>query len=215
MKSFGQIYFTDDVLAKQEKIGVREKYQKVYRNRFSGPLDERTRDFIQTRTTAYIASNSASGYPYVQHRGGPAGFLKIIGEGEIGFANYHGNQQLITGGNLVKDDRVSLILMDYARQTRLKIAGRMQMIEASEDPDLAKRLAQDGQGPVERLARIQIEAVDWNCPKYIEQRFNKDEVSALVAPHLAARDDAIAVLSARLKELGENPDALLSKEQSQ
>lgn len=214
MKNFGEIFFTEDVQQKQDELGVRDKFQHVYRNRFTGVLDEQMRAFIETRTTAYIASNSTSGYPYVQHRGGPAGFLKVIGETEVGFSDYHGNQQIITGGNLVKDDRVSLILMDYARQTRLKMVGRMTMVQANENPDLAQTLAQDGQGPVERLARIYVEAVDWNCPKYIEQRFNKDEVSALVAPHLASRDRQIEILSARLKSLGEDPDALLSQETS-
>ncbi|MEP2204224.1 MAG: pyridoxamine 5'-phosphate oxidase family protein, partial [Tateyamaria sp.] len=211
---FGEIFFTEDVQAKQVKTGVRDKFQHVYRNRFTGPLDESMRDFTETRTTFYIASNSTSGFPYVQHRGGPAGFLKMIGGDEIGFADYHGNQQEITGGNLVADDRVSLILMDYARQTRLKIVGHMTMVAASEDADLTEKVAQDGQGPVERVARIRVIAVDWNCPKYIEQRFNRDEVSALVAPHLASRDQAIETLSARLAALGEDPKALLAQDKN-
>ena len=215
MKNFGEIFFTEDVQEKQDRLGVRDKFQHVYRTRFTGVLDDAMRNFIETRTTIYVASNSTSGYPYVQHRGGPSGFLKVIGETEVGFADYHGNQQIITGGNLVKDNRVSVIAMDYARQTRLKMVGRMTMVDAGDDLALAETLAQDGQGPVERLARIRVEAVDWNCPKYIEQRFNKDEVSTLVAPHLSSRDKTIDILSARLKELGENPVTLLSQEISQ
>ena len=209
MKGFGAYLFTTAVTAEQDRIGTAEKYARVYENRLTGPLDQATRDFIESRTSFYIATNSASGFPYIQHRGGPAGFLKVTGDSTLGFADYRGNQQLISKGNLAEDDHVSLFFMDYAERRRLKAIGHMTLVDAAEEPDLVTAFATDGQGPVERIARIKLAAIDWNCPQYIEQRFTQDQITTLVAPHLAERDRKIAALSDRLRALGENPEALL------
>lgn len=208
MKSFGTYLFTSAVTAEQARIGAAEKYARAYENRLTGPLDDATRAFIQARTSFYIATNSSSGFPYIQHRGGPQGFLKIIGDNTLGFADYRGNQQLISKGNLTEDDRVSLFFMDYSERRRLKAIGHMTLVDAAEKPDLIGPLTTDGQGPVERIATIKLAAIDWNCPQYIEQRFTQDQVTARVAPHLSARDRKIEALSARLRELGESPEAI-------
>ena len=208
MKSFGKLLFTPAVTAEQARIGTAEKYARVYENRLTGPLDHATRAFIETRTSFYIATNSSAGFPYIQHRGGPPGFLKVTGDDTLGFADYRGNQQLITKGNLTEDDRVSLFFMDYAERRRLKAIGHMTLTNAAENPDLIESLATDGQGTVERIATIRLAAIDWNCPQYITPRFTQDQVTALVAPHLAERDRKIEALSARLRELGEIPEAV-------
>ena len=206
MDNFAQHMFTPLVKAEQEKDGMRERFEKMYRNRFTGPFDERARSFIETRSTFYMATVSETGWPYVQHRGGPVGFLKLLDDDTLGFADYHGNQQYISKGNLQKDDRVSLILMDYPSQSRLKLIGHMTMEDADKNPDLAAKLSIEGEGPVERIATIKLTAIDWNCPKYIVPRYTQDEVTALVAPHLSERDEKIEMLKARLRALGEDPD---------
>ena len=148
---------------------------------------------------------SETGWPYLQHRGGPRGFLKVLDVDTVGFADYRGNRQFISQGNLARDDRVSLFAMDYPRQSRMKLQGHASMRAAADAPDLVDRLATEGQGRVERVVTIRIIAFDWNCPQYITRRFDEAEVNALVAPHLAARDRAIARLSERLTVLGEDP----------
>lgn len=208
MDSFAEHMFTPNVKKEQEKEGMRERFEHMYRNRLKGPLDDDAIAFIQSRTSFYMATVSETGWPYVQHRGGPAGFLKVTGEETLGFADYLGNKQHISRGNLAGNERVSLFLMDYPRRARLKLIGHMKIMDATSDPELAKTLSVDNEGPVERLAKVELVAIDWNCPKYIEPRYTQDEVTNLVAPHLAERDKQIETLKARLRQLGEDPDNL-------
>jgi predicted pyridoxine 5'-phosphate oxidase superfamily flavin-nucleotide-binding protein len=196
MDSYGAHMFTTAVQAEQDKAGTREKYARVYETRLRGPMDADVRAFLESRTSLYIASVSETGWPYVQHRGGPAGFVKILSEDRIGFADYKGNKQFITTGNLAKSDRVSLFAMDYVRKARLKLIGHATMIPAAEDPALAAQLATEGQGPVERLMTIRIVALDWNCPQYITPRFDTEELTALVGPELSKLETRIAELEA-------------------
>ena len=209
MDSFGKHMFTPSVQAEQDKLGMRDRYAKVYEKRLTGPLPDDAKQFIETRDSFYLATVSETGWPYVQHRGGPRGFLKVIGEDTIAFADYTGNKQMISRGNLAGQTRVSLILMDYPNRARLKLIGHMTMIDAGDDKALADRLRTSPDDPIERLATIRLTAMDWNCPKYITPRYTPDEVTALVAPHLAERDRQIATLSARLTALGEDPETLL------
>ncbi len=119
----------------------------------------------------------------MQYRGGPAGFLRVVDESTLGFADLRGNRQYVTAGNVAADDRVSLFLMDYAHQRRLKIFGHLRMIDAGADPDLVSGLAVPGYaGTVERAALIRVEAFDWNCPQHITPRFTQAEVEQALAP---------------------------------
>ncbi len=206
MKGFGTYLFTPSVRAEQDKLGTGEKYARVYENRLTGPLDPDTRAFLESRTSFYLASKSSSGFPYIQHRGGPPGFLKVLGDETIGFADYAGNKQVITKGNLADDDRVSLFFMDYPTRTRLKALGHMSLVDAAEASELHDTLATQGQGKVERMATIRLVAIDWNCPQYILPRYSQDEVTALMAPLLAERDTKIEALSQRLRDLGHDPE---------
>jgi predicted pyridoxine 5'-phosphate oxidase superfamily flavin-nucleotide-binding protein len=205
MDNYASHMFTTAVQAEQETLGVRDRFQKMYRNRFTDGLDEDVQGFITKRTSFYMATVGETGWPYVQHRGGPPGFLKFLDDNILGFADYTGNKQMISKGNLAGEDRVSLFLMDYARKARLKIIGHAKMVAAEDEPELAGRLETVDQGPVERLVTVRITAFDWNCPKYIEPRFNESEIETMLRPRLEELADENARLRKKLgeKERGE------------
>ncbi|GAB5449175.1 pyridoxamine 5'-phosphate oxidase family protein [Gymnodinialimonas sp.] len=190
--------FTPRVRVEQDRVGMGERYAKTYENRLRDPLDADARAFIETRETFYMASVSETGWPYVQHRGGPLGFLKVLGPERIGFADYVGNKQFISKGNIAGDARVSLILMDYPRRARLKLIGHATVEEAADNPALTDMLQTEGAAPAERLITIDLTAIDWNCPKYITPRLTEPEINAALAPKLKPLTDHIAALEARL-----------------
>jgi predicted pyridoxine 5'-phosphate oxidase superfamily flavin-nucleotide-binding protein len=152
--------------------------------------------FIGARDSFYMATISENGWPYLQHRGGRAGFLRVLNPQELAFADYRGNRQMLSTGNLAGNDRVSLFLMDYPQRTRLKILGHARVEDARQHPALVQQLAEpDVQRIVERLFFIDVVSFDWNCPKYITPRYTVDDIRELTAP-LKAR---IAELEAQLK----------------
>ena len=139
--------------------------------------------FIEERDSFYLATVSESGWPYIQHRGGAAGFLHVVGPRTLAFADYKGNRQLLSTGNLAKCDRVALFLMDYPGRTRLKILGHARVENARTHPELTAQIAPPETRPtVERLFVIEVVAFDWNCPQYITPRYTADEVQAALAP---------------------------------
>ena len=151
-----------------------------------GPLEA---DFIAQRDSFYMASVGETGWPYVQHRGGPVGFLRVLDEQTLGFADFRGNRQYVSTGNFETNDRVSLFFMDYPNQRRLKVLGRAKLLE-EQDTDLLSRLTMpDYQARVEGGFIIHVEAFDWNCPQHITPRYTQSDVDALVAPLLAEIDD--------------------------
>ncbi len=151
---------------------------EAVRNQRLGPSEQ---GFIAARDGFYLASVSESGWPYVQFRGGPAGFLRVMDERTLGFADFRGNRQYITTGNVQANDRVSLFLMDDAHQQRLKIFGHMRIIDAADDPALSESLAVPGYaGRIERLVRVDVEAFDWNCPQHITPRFSEAELATML-----------------------------------
>jgi uncharacterized protein len=140
-------------------------------------------EFIATRDSFYVGSISESGWPYVQHRGGPAGFLRVINETTLVFADYKGNRQLLSTGNLSVNDRVALFLMDYKNRERLKILGHARIEDARVHPELTEQVTDlDMRSSVERLVFIDVVSFDWNCPKYITPRYSADEVEELTGP---------------------------------
>ncbi len=152
--------------------------------------------FIQSRDSFYMATITESGWPYLQHRGGPPGFARVLGPRQIGFADYGGNRQMISVGSLRGDDRVSLFMMDYPHRERLKLLGHARVVDVREQPALADRVAppQGHAAEVERVFIIDLVSYDWNCPKFITPRYTAAEMERVVAP-LKAR---IAELEARL-----------------
>lgn len=161
-------------------------------------LSEAEAQFIADRDSFYLGSISESGWPYIQHRGGPQGFLRVIDEGTLAFADYKGNRQLLTTGNVSVDDRVALFLMDYKNRERLKILGHARVEDARAHPELLAQLADSKmQSSVERLVFIDVVSFDWNCPKYIAPRYSAEEVEEHVGP-LKSR---IAELEAQLRKV--------------
>ena len=182
--AFAEIAFTQGVRELQIQAGSRERYAAMDQsaNR-RDKLTERETTFIDSRDHFFQASVSETGWPYVQHRGGPAGFLKVLDERTLGFADYRGNVQYVSVGNLIHDNRVALILMDYANQRRLKLLGRVRFIDRDTEPDLIERLVTPGyKAIVERGFIISVEAFDWNCPQHITPRFTLAEIDEMTAP---------------------------------
>ena len=160
------------------------------------PLGEAETEFISARDSFYLGTISESGWPYVQHRGGPTGFLRVLNPTTLAFADYKGNHQLLSTGNLAVNDRVALFLMDYPNRARLKILGHARVEDVRARPELAKETAHPSmRSSVERVVLIDVVSFDWNCPKYITPRYSIDEVEALAGP-LKAR---IAELEAQLR----------------
>lgn len=182
--AFADIAFTPGVRELQTKAGSRERYSAMDESTHRrDTLTERETTFIESRDHFFQASVSETGWPYVQHRGGPAGFLKVLDERTLGFADYRGNVQYVSVGNLSHDDRIALILMDYANQRRLKLLGRVRFIDRSNQPELIERLVTPGyKAIVERGFVITLEALDWNCPQHITPRFTQAEIDEMTAP---------------------------------
>jgi len=191
---FLDLAFTPQVLAAQQRYyGRSQVLPPALENDPLGP-DETA--FIESRDSFYMSSVSETGWPYVQHRGGPAGFVKVISPDEIAFADYKGNRQMLSTGNVAANDRVCLFLMDYPGRERLKMLGHAEVLDAREHPELVARITLPELVKItERIVRIRIVSFDWNCPKYITPRYTAAEVTELVAP-LKAR---IAELESQLK----------------
>jgi predicted pyridoxine 5'-phosphate oxidase superfamily flavin-nucleotide-binding protein len=141
-------------------------------------LGDREIAFITARDSFYVASLTEAGAPYIQHRGGPVGFLRVLDAHTLGFADYGGNRQLLTAGHLRRDPRVALFLMDYPARRRLKIDGEAEVVDLESDPQLVDLLRPQGPagGEPERLFRIRVDAFDWNCPQFITPRFTETEL---------------------------------------
>ena len=184
--AFAEITFTPSVKAAQSLYGSRQansgfELSEDPRN----CLTKREAEFIANSDSFYQATVSESGWPYVQHRGGPIGFLKVLDKRTIGFADFRGNRQYLSVGNLNANDRISLILMDYPNRRRLKIWGHVRIVHENEDPGLIAQLEVPSyRARVERGIIIHVEAYDWNCPQHITPRYTKAEVEKLIAPLL-------------------------------
>jgi hypothetical protein len=194
---FAEIAFTPAVKAAQVRAGSRAAYERFeadaepHHDRL-GPAEAA---FLAARDGFYLASVGETGWPYVQHRGGPPGFLRVLDDRTLGFADFRGNRQYVSVGNLGRDDRVAMILVDYPNRRRLKLLGRARLVEAADAPELVERLAVPGyRARVERGVLVEVEAFDWNCPQHIVPRYTLEEVGEAVAP-LRAR---IAELEAAL-----------------
>ncbi len=184
MPYFGSLVFTPVVKSLQERYGSRQQYARLEKSRSSparlGP-DEVA--YITERDTFYMATLGSTGWPYVQHRGGPQGFLKVMDETKLAFADFRGNKQYISTGNIMTDNRVALILMDYPRQLRLKILGRVEIFEGELAKDWLNKTRHPGSNAVtERVYVIAVESFDWNCQQHITPRYTADEIREVIAP---------------------------------
>lgn len=199
--AFAKIAFTANVKAVQTRMGSREAYGQHEQEPAQEPaLGPHEIAFIEARDSFYQGTVGEAGWPYVQHRGGPPGFLKALDARTIGYADFSGNRQYISTGNLAGDDRVSLFLMDYPHQARLKIYGRARVIDEDDDPELLARLDNPHyRARVERGIIIRIEGFDWNCPKYITPRYTEDEIAQRIS-------EATTAFAAQASQQNEHPD---------
>jgi hypothetical protein len=181
-RAYANIAFTHTVKAMQAQLGSREEYAD-----FEDEVDQtsgltiREVKFIETRDSFYQATVSETGWPYVQHRGGPEGFLKVLDNKSLGFADLSGNLQYLSAGNLVSNDRIALIMVDYLNRRRLKLFGRARLAYEAEEPELLARIRISAYtAKVERAFIIKIEAWSWNCAQHITPRFKENEVKAKI-----------------------------------
>jgi predicted pyridoxine 5'-phosphate oxidase superfamily flavin-nucleotide-binding protein len=193
---FANIAFTPTVTRLQEEQGSRASYARM--QAADGPvnlyLSEVEAEFIAARDSVYMATVTETGWPYIQHRGGPMGFLRVLDDRTLGFADFRGNRQYISLGNLSTDDRVSLFLMDYPNRRRLKILGRARAVGLEDTPTLARLDLPDYRARIERGFLITVEGFDWNCPQHITPRFSMEQIDGVTAPLLSR----IATLEAAL-----------------
>ena len=205
-RRFAEIAFTDAVKEQQRLHGSRHLYERVEQSGDAGDrLGAFEREFIAELDGFYLASVTESGWPYMQFRGGQKGFLKVLDERTLGFADLRGNKQYISVGNLQHDGRVALFLMDYPNQSRLKILGRAKIYEGDAE---ARRLLEvlrvaEEKTPAERAFVIHVEAFDWNCPQHITPRYTQEELAEILEP-TRKKLEALEAENARLrKSLGE------------
>jgi predicted pyridoxine 5'-phosphate oxidase superfamily flavin-nucleotide-binding protein len=187
---FYDLAFTPAVKAEQTRRGSRAVYARAAGEAqetggavVGAALSADETAFVAARDSFYLASVSETGWPYVQHRGGPAGFVRHVDDRTIGWAEFAGNRQYVSAGNTSANDRVALIFVDYPHRRRLKILGHMRAFEPRERPDLAPMLAVEGyRARVERFVLVTVAAFDWNCPQHITPRFTLAEIESLIAP---------------------------------
>ena len=199
---FLDIAVTPSVRAAQVAMGSDRIWQDFKGHREFDEFTPNEAAFIAERDSFYMATVSETGWPYVQHRGGPPGFLKVIDGKTLAFADYRGNRQYLSVGNVAADDRAALVLMDYARRARLKIYARVEAVALDADPALAARVAEPAyKAKPERILVVRLMAFDWNCPQHITPRFTEREIAAAIQPlrdRLAAREAENAELRAKL-----------------
>ena len=188
-RAFAEIAFTPAVRAEQARQGSDQGYGKFLSDEAppANQLGPDEASFIEARDSMFQATAASNGWPYVQHRGGPKGFLQVLDARHLAFLEQRGNKQYLSIGNLATDDRISLILVDYPNQRRLKIWGRARIVEAADDPDLMSSLNQgrseyELRSSANRAVVITVEALDWNCPKYIPRRFTAEEYTEVLEP---------------------------------
>lgn len=197
-KNFASLAFTNSVKAMQEKLGSRAGYARMEKNNYVDGLTENEMDFIAQQDSFYMASFGENNFPYIQHRGGPKGFVKVLSAKRIGFIDFRGNMQYISVGNIAGNNNVALIMVDYPSKSRLKILAKAEIVELKDDPALYDLLNLSGyKFKPERMMILNIEAYDWNCPQHITPRYTVEDIEEA----FARQRDHIAKLEAEIKEL--------------
>lgn len=177
-KNFAEIAFTDAVKKLQEKHGSRSSYERMEKFSVTDGLTEGEISFIKNRDSFYLASIGENEFPYIQHRGGPKGFLKVLSRKQLGFIDFIGNKQYVSVGNMETNKNVSLIMIDYPTRTRLKIFAKAEVVEIADNPELYKELGLDDyKFRPERMMIFHIETFDWNCPQHIIPRYTVAEIN--------------------------------------
>lgn len=205
---FLDIALTPSVRAAQAAMHSEQLWQNFKGHREFDAFTPDEVAFIAQRDSFYLATVSQTGWPYIQHRGGPSGFLKVLDTKTLGFADYRGNRQYISVGNLAADDRAALILVDYAAQARLKLYAYIEAVALDADPTLTQRVVVPGyKAKPERILLLHLATFDWNCPQHITPRFTQKEIATAMQPmheRLAALETENADLRAKLAVQKEN-----------
>ncbi|PQB06869.1 pyridoxamine 5'-phosphate oxidase [Polaribacter filamentus] len=182
-KNFAEIAFTDAVKKLQEKYGSRKNYERMEKFSVIDGLTDNEMTFIENRDSFYLASIGVKEFPYIQHRGGPKGFLKVLDTKRLGFIDFIGNRQYVSVGNMATNNNVSLIMIDYPSRSRLKIFAKAETVALDDNSELFKTLNLDNyKFRPERMMVFHIEAYDWNCPQHIKQRFTLEEIDEITKP---------------------------------
>lgn len=207
MSRYARLAFTETVRRVQQEQGTRPPHHRDLGEAVGlhpDPLGDRETEFISNRDSFYLATVGETGWPYVQFRGGPPGFVHVLNEQLLGYADVRGNRQYITNGNLQTDPRVALFFMHYPSRTRLKLFGRATTHGLDMDPELTERLCTSRtDGRLERLVTISVEGYDWNCPKHIPRRYTEQELAPLYAQLQQLSEENVELR----RRLGEDPDA--------
>src|SRR4051812_9005680 len=182
MSRFHTITFTPEVRAAQERMGSRKSYARVPSTEAPDLLGPDEIAFLAERDSFYMASVGEGGWPYVQHRGGPRGFVNVLDEHTLAFADYRGNRQYISLGNVTRDDRVAMIFMDYPNRARLKVLAHVTVAM----PDQYPTVVLEPGAKIERVFVMRVEGFDWNCPQHITPRYTEEEIAELLGPRIEA-----------------------------
>lgn len=197
-KNFAAIAFTDTVKAMQEKAGSRASYARMEKQTYVDGLTQNEADFIAHQDSFYMSTIGENGFPYIQHRGGPKGFLKVLDANRIGFIDFKGNMQYISVGNIATNKNVAIIVVDYPSRTRLKILAKAEIVELKNDPELFASLdLSEYKFRPERMMVFHIEAYDWNCPQHITPRYTVEDIETA----FASQRELISKMEAEIKEL--------------
>jgi uncharacterized protein len=200
-KNFGAIAYSHAAKEMQERHGSRASYARMESKTYIDGLTENEVDFIQQRDSFYMASTGEKGFPYIQHRGGPKGFLKVLDSRRLGFIDFRGNMQYITVGNMATNNKVALIMVDYPTRSRLKIYASASVVELKNDKSLYDLLdLEEYKFRPEHMIVLDIEAYDWNCPQHITPRYTVEEIELA----FASKKDYILSLENEIKSLKEN-----------
>jgi len=190
--------FTDAGKKLQEQMGSRKIYARLERDSYVDGLTENEISFLSRQTSFYMATVGKNDFPYIQHRGGPKGFLKVLDKQRIGFMDFKGNRQYISVGNMATNNKVALIIVDYPSRTRLKILAKAEIVEMKEDPALLDLLhLDDYQFKPERMMVFHVEAYDWNCSQHITPRYTLEDIEAIIAP----QREYVVKLEAEIEDL--------------
>lgn len=202
--NYSELAFSDDIKAIQERMGSRSAYERVERMSYVDGLTAVEKRFIGEMDSFYMASFGNNDYPYIQHRGGPKGFIKVIDEQTIGIVDFSGNRQYISVGNIAKNPKVSLILVSYPMKARMKIYAEAEIVEVSENLSLYNFLKpEDYKFKPERLMLFHIKAYDWNCPQHITPRYSPADIEKITEAkdqYIQQLEQEVEALRAKLSE---------------
>jgi len=201
--NYSELAFTDAIKNLQDRLGSRLSYERMEKVSFVDGLTDYETEYIAQIDSFYLASIGENGYPYIQHRGGPKGFIRVIDKETIGIVDFVGNRQYISAGNISKNAKVSLILLSYPLKTRLKIYAEAEIIELTEDSSLYDFLRPKGyKFKPERIMLFKVKAYDWNCPQHINPKYSIEEVQEILAPqqqYIQQLEDELKTLKEKLK----------------